>query len=104
MESLYALMGFVTSFAGKQGFSPEKIRTLELAMEEVLVNIIKYAYRDDDSTGSIDHLHMLSERGLRSRSWIPAFPLIFFPFPIRMYRPIWRNGESGGWGFFSSSS
>jgi len=54
MESLYALMGFVTSFAGKQGFPPEKIRTLELALEEVLVNIIKYAYRDDDSTGSIE--------------------------------------------------
>ena len=53
MESLYELMGFVTSFAREKEFSKNRISEIELAMEEVLVNIIKYAYKNCVLSGSI---------------------------------------------------
>ncbi|OPY90636.1 MAG: Serine/threonine-protein kinase BtrW [Syntrophus sp. PtaU1.Bin208] len=54
LDSLYDLMAFVTSHAREQGFSVERIRDIELAVEEVLVNIIKYAYGNCDQKGSIE--------------------------------------------------
>jgi len=44
MDSLYSLISFVTSYACEHGFAGEKISAVELALEEVLVNIIKHAY------------------------------------------------------------
>ena len=46
MDSLYSLISFVTSYAGEHGFAGEKISAVELALEEVLVNIIKHAYEE----------------------------------------------------------
>ncbi len=54
LDSLYDLMAFVSSHAREQGFSVERIRDIELAVEEVLVNIIKYAYGNCDHQGSIE--------------------------------------------------
>lgn len=54
MDSLYDLMAFATSHAREQGFSVERIREIELAVEEILVNIIKYAYEGCDDRGSIE--------------------------------------------------
>ena len=54
LESLYDFMAFVTSHAREQGFTAKRISEIELAMEEVLVNIIKYAYNDCDLKGSIE--------------------------------------------------
>lgn len=44
LEFLYASMNAVSSCARALGFGEERIGELELVMEEVLVNIIKYAY------------------------------------------------------------
>jgi anti-sigma regulatory factor (Ser/Thr protein kinase) len=44
MDSLEKLMVFVSSFAGDHGFSRNKIRDIQLATEEALVNIFQYAY------------------------------------------------------------
>ncbi|MEQ8160186.1 MAG: ATP-binding protein [Smithellaceae bacterium] len=46
MNSLYTLISFVTSYAGEHGFAGKKISAIELALEEVLVNIIKHAYEE----------------------------------------------------------
>jgi anti-sigma regulatory factor (Ser/Thr protein kinase) len=54
LEFLYDFMEFVTSQARDQGFSAKKISEIELALEEVLVNIIKYAYKDSGLNGSIE--------------------------------------------------
>jgi serine/threonine-protein kinase RsbW len=54
LASLYAFLDFVTSCAGEQGFTREKISEIELALEEVLVNIIKYAYKDCGIDGDIE--------------------------------------------------
>lgn len=53
LDSLYSFMDSVTSCAREQGFSSEKIGEIELALEEVLVNIIKHAYKERDIEGNI---------------------------------------------------
>jgi serine/threonine-protein kinase RsbW len=54
LDFLYDFMEFVTSQARKQGFSAKRISEIELALEEVLVNIIKYAYKESGLNGSIE--------------------------------------------------
>ena len=44
MDSLHALMEFAAACAKGQDFSPDRISEIELAVEEILVNIINYAY------------------------------------------------------------
>jgi len=44
IDSLERLMHFVSGFAGVHGFSKEKIRDIQLATEEALLNIFQYAY------------------------------------------------------------
>jgi len=44
IDSLERLMRFVSDFAGVHGFSKEKIRDIQLATEEALLNIFQYAY------------------------------------------------------------
>lgn len=52
MDSLHAFMEQAILCAKKQGFSPDRIRDIELALEELLVNIISYAYQGGE--GSIE--------------------------------------------------
>jgi serine/threonine-protein kinase RsbW len=47
-------MDFVSSCAREQGFSNERISEIELALEEVLVNIFKYAYKESGLDGDIE--------------------------------------------------
>lgn len=44
IENLPHFQTFVTQFAKESGFSQERIQKIELALEEALVNIFKYAY------------------------------------------------------------
>lgn len=44
MDSLHAFMELAAVCAGNHGFSPGRINDIELAIEEILVNIISYAY------------------------------------------------------------
>jgi anti-sigma regulatory factor (Ser/Thr protein kinase) len=46
LENMPAFLEKVTACAGDQGLGPRKISAIELSMEEVLVNIINYAYPD----------------------------------------------------------
>ena len=48
MDSLHALMEQATVCAEKQGFSSGRIRDIEIALEELLVNIIRYAYPEKE--------------------------------------------------------
>jgi serine/threonine-protein kinase RsbW len=45
-EHLPALMRFVAERARSRGFDHKKVNEVELAVEEALVNIMKYAYPD----------------------------------------------------------
>ena len=44
MDSLQELIGFVTRIAEKRDFPLGRVREIELAVEETLVNILTYAY------------------------------------------------------------
>ncbi|MDP2839332.1 MAG: ATP-binding protein [Syntrophales bacterium] len=46
MDSLHPLLVFVRSCAMQQGLGQERLQEIELAMEEILVNIFNYAYPD----------------------------------------------------------
>jgi len=46
MGSLQPLLEFVGSCLASQGFGEDRLREIELAMEEILVNIFNYAYPD----------------------------------------------------------
>lgn len=48
LESLNAIRDFVEAFAVKAGVSPGKIMSVHLIVEELVVNIINYAYPKDD--------------------------------------------------------
>jgi serine/threonine-protein kinase RsbW len=62
MEHLERLIEFVAGHAEKAGFPIQRIREIELAMEEVLVNIFSYAY--PDTTGDVS-IGCRVEDGLR---------------------------------------
>ena len=44
--SLHTLQAFVVSCLASQGIGAARLREIELAMEEILVNIFRYAYPD----------------------------------------------------------
>jgi anti-sigma regulatory factor (Ser/Thr protein kinase) len=50
--SLEPLMSFVRSCLQSQGIGPERVGEIELAMEEILVNVFNYAY--PDRTGDVE--------------------------------------------------
>jgi len=50
IENMETLMTFVSDRARALGFSAKRIKEIELATEEALVNIINYAYKDCDGT------------------------------------------------------
>lgn len=54
LDSLYSFTNLVTSYARELGFSNEKISRIELALEEILVNIIKHAYKECGIDGEIE--------------------------------------------------
>lgn len=61
LDSLYESMSFVVSHARNLGFDDEKIGEIKLALEEVLVNIYKYAYRNSDLDGTVEITCKLSD-------------------------------------------
>lgn len=46
IENLKEFLEFIIACAEKQGFSPKRISQIELAAEEILVNIFNYAYSE----------------------------------------------------------
>ena len=54
IENLHGCIDFVAACAAGQGFGKRRISEIRLALEEVLVNIINYAYSDRPETGDIE--------------------------------------------------
>jgi serine/threonine-protein kinase RsbW len=53
IEDLERFMQFVSTCATGQGFTQERMKEIELALEEALVNIFNYAY-PDEHTGEVE--------------------------------------------------
>ena len=71
------MIRFITEGAEKQGFDDKKIYQVQLASEEVLVNIINYAYPDRDGNIEINY-KTTGEKGIEIKiidSGIPFDPL-----------------------------
>ncbi len=45
LSLLTEMLGFISGFVLGCGFSPDKVKTIELASEEAIVNVINYAYK-----------------------------------------------------------
>ena len=55
VESLPAVIDFVTAHASKAGLSPEKVYKIQLAIEEAVVNICHYAYLEEASVNLVNY-------------------------------------------------
>ncbi len=53
LENLPAFLNPIKRCAREQGFTPEKIARIELAAEEILVNIFHYAYSDNSGYAQV---------------------------------------------------
>ena len=62
LENLRQCLEFITDYAEKQGFCPKRISQIELAAEEILVNVFNYAYPETE--GEVKVI-VGSERGSR---------------------------------------
>jgi len=101
MESLYELMGFVTSFAREKGFSKNRISEIELAMEEVLINIIKYAYKNCVVCGSIEiTCNSVDTQGLVIEVVDSGIPFDIFSIPEPDVSADIDERQIGGLGIF----
>jgi len=61
LENLEKLLQSVSSFAEEKGLSSKRIRKIELATEEALVNIFTYAY-PEQGTGEVEIDCSMGER------------------------------------------
>lgn len=54
LEKLHAMLNFIKAQASQNGFDQKALQRIELAAEEVLVNIIQYGYPNGNGTIEID--------------------------------------------------
>ena len=100
MENLSDLMRFVTDLLTKNGFPEQRALEIEIAAEEVLVNIIRYAY-SEGSPGDVE----LRGRVVSEDEFMLEFEDGGVPFDPTSIPPPEVNlslsrREPGGLGFF----
>ncbi len=99
LENLEAMMEFIRKTAIDQGFDTKQLNHIELASEEVLVNIINYAY--PDRTGDIEiTLTPQENKGLEIQvvDWGLAFDPLSVPEPDICVPP--QERKIGGLGVY----
>ena len=100
MENLSSLIRFVADLLTKNGFPEQRAQEIEMAAEEVLVNIIRYAY-PEESPGEVE----LRGRALSGDEFMLEFEDGGVPFdptslpPPDVNLPLSQR-EVGGLGFF----
>jgi anti-sigma regulatory factor (Ser/Thr protein kinase) len=99
MDNLYPALDFIKQHARDLGFDEKKIYWIQLASEEVLANIINYAYKD--SKGNMEITCTVKEgKGLKVQvvDWGISFD------PLQMSEPDIRapmeNRKIGGLGVY----
>jgi len=83
LENLWKLQKFITDFALTQGFSDKRILKIELACEEALVNIINYAYSNENQ-GKVEINCTVDQKGdctIEFADTGPPFDLRAIPDP-----------------------
>ncbi len=98
LENLNRLITSVSDCAKAQGFEQEKINKIELAAEEALVNIIRYAY--PDGQGDVEMICKMDEGRfvIEIIDWGIPFDVTAMPDPdVTAGIP---ERETGGLGIF----
>lgn len=98
LANLRKMTGFVKYYALESGLDPDSVPELELAVEEILVNIINYAYSGEK--GDISIKCSMKNRTLTvtiSDNGIP-FNILSTPDPDTNSRP--EERDVGGFGIF----
>lgn len=77
IDKLYSMLDYVRSYAKQVGFDSGIVNKIELATEEVLVNIINYGYPDSQGTIEIycSHSENLGIKIVIKDTGIPYNPL-----------------------------
>jgi len=57
LDHLYKFMDFATSFAAQLGFTDNILKNIELCLEEALVNIFSYAYKNTTGKARVGCLY-----------------------------------------------
>lgn len=99
LENLESMLGFIRSGAEERGFSSKKMNQVQVASEEALVNVIRYAYPDKD--GSVEITYNAKEgKGLVIQiiDWGVPFDPLSLPEPD-IDAPI-EDREVGGLGIY----
>lgn len=54
LDYLYKFIDFATSFALQHGFSDKTVQNIDLCLEEALVNIFSYAYKNSEGDTAVE--------------------------------------------------
>ncbi|MCM8826663.1 MAG: ATP-binding protein [Candidatus Omnitrophica bacterium] len=99
-NSLYPAIDFIKNSAKELGFDNKKIYELELASEEVIVNIINYAYPSGTGEMEITCAPLQDNKGIKVEvvDWGMSFNPLDRPLP-NINAPI-EEREIGGLGIY----
>lgn len=64
MENLETLMEFPITEARKMGYTKKQLYNLTMACEEIVVNVISYAYPDKEGDIEIEYRKLKNKKGL----------------------------------------
>jgi serine/threonine-protein kinase RsbW len=102
LDYLRSAIDFVRTYAEITGFEASHITKIELATEEIFVNIIAYGYGQDKGTIEIE---CVPHKGLKltiviKDEGVPYNPLIHSQLPPNAVSAIENNLPEGGYGVF----
>jgi len=103
LTHLSEILGFVGNQARQQGVDPAKLQKVELAAEEAVVNIINYAYQNDECRENT--VVVMCDRGPEG-SFVITFRDQGCPFNPKLAETVFQDDEPietrkvGGLGIF----
>ena len=98
LDNLDQIISFVSEHANSQGFDNEKIGKIQLATEEIAVNIFDYAY--PDSEGEIEIKIMADETNFMIKIIDSGNPFNINDAPSPSSITDVSDQKIGGWGIF----
>lgn len=103
LDNLFDMLAFILRHAQQIGIPEQHLSKIELASEEILVNIISYGYPSSSGQIEIHCLPCSHNPGMQIvviDHGIPFNPLIKATNPIKHYDPLSEDNIIGGYGIF----
>ena len=99
IENLNDVMTFVTSILEEMSCPVKEQMTIEIAVEEMFVNVAHYAYTTKTGMVRIKCLRWTIIKRLKFLLKTKASRSILWPKKIRIRHCQWKNGPSAVWAF-----